>query len=89
LSVDATGDGVANGLTCEQLGVDECDVLTNAEFATFLCSGLAATLVDSETCTEWGDTFDPAWLDANAVSADFNGDGAPDGATCTQLGAGT
>ena len=77
------------GVDCATAGVDECAVLTNADFATFLCSGLAATLVDSETCAEWGDTFDPAWLDANGAAADFDGDGYPDGATCTQLGAGT
>ena len=89
LSVDADGDGAPNGLTCEQLGVDECTVLTDADFASFLCSGLAATLVDSETCTEWGDTFDPAWLDANGAAADFDEDGTPDGVTCTDLGLAT
>jgi hypothetical protein len=38
------------GFTCEQAGIDQCSVLTNPEFAGGLCTSLAYSLTESETC---------------------------------------
>jgi hypothetical protein len=64
----AVSYGMPAGTTCAELGTTDCAVLTNIEFAGFLCSGLAATLVESETCDEWAASFEDSFLNENAVA---------------------
>jgi len=79
---DADGD-VYGDNGCAEIGVDPCDVLVDATFAQGLCTGLATTLVDSETCEEWVGTFEESWLDANAAQSADTGF-----QTCTDLSTG-
>ena len=83
-------DGEYNGTSCADMGVNQCDVLTDATFAFNLCSLLAADLTTSETCTEWVDSFydydendniiGESFFDANAASVL--------GVTCTEFAGG-
>jgi len=55
---DFNADGEVYGdNSCADIGVDPCTVLVDVTFATGLCGGLAGSLVTSETCTEWTDSF--------------------------------
>ena len=73
----------ATGYDCATAGIDPCSVLVDATFATGLCTGLAGSLVDSETCEEWTGTFEESWLDANAAQSESTGY-----QSCTDLSAG-
>jgi len=67
--VDFDADGEVYGDNgCADIGVDQCDLLTNLEFATGICGGLAAALTTSTTCDEWAASFDDAFLNENATA---------------------
>ena len=70
----------AFGVDCATAGVSECDVLTNVTFASGLCSTLAGSLTESETCDEWAASFDDDFLNEQAAGQL--------GATCPDLAAG-
>ena len=66
---DADQDGEVYGDNdCADIGVDQCSLLTNLEFASGLCGGLAAALTTSATCDEWAASFDDSFLNENATA---------------------
>ena len=83
-------DGEYNGTTCADMGLNQCDILVNADFALGLCGTLAASLTTSETCTEWVDSFYDYDEDDNIIGESFFDANAASviGASCTDFSAG-
>jgi hypothetical protein len=83
-------DGEYNGTTCADMGLNQCDILVNAEFSLGLCGTLAASLTTSETCTEWVDSFYDYDEDDNIIGESFFDANAASviGASCTDFSAG-
>ena len=72
---------LSGGYTCDEAGINQCDVLTDPTFAFGLCGTLAGSLTTSTTCDEWAASFDDDFLNEQAA--------AVLGATCTDYAAGT
>jgi len=72
---------LSGGYSCDEAGINQCDVLTDPTFALGLCGTLAGSLTTSTTCDEWAASFDDDFLNEQAT--------AVLGGTCTDYAAAT